>query len=110
MNRDLKIICPAYLKFIRSKPCCVCMRGPVDADHVQARGTGSSKRNDFTAIPLCRPHHSQRGQIGNIRFEDKQMINLWREVSMLLIEFFADEERRKEVCIDVSQKRNVIER
>jgi len=86
MNRDLKILCPAYLKLIRSKPCCVCMVCPVDADHIQARGTGSAKRNDLTAIPLCREHHSERGQIGNNRFEAKYRINLWREVSMLLIE------------------------
>jgi len=104
MRRDLVIKAPQYLKFIRSKSCCVCTRIPVDCDHLQARGWGSAKQNDLTGIPLCRAHHSERGQIGNQRFETKYEMNLWHEVSMCLIEFFLDVERRRDVDIFVSDK------
>ena len=100
MNRDLKILCPKYLEHIRSKPCCVCMRSPVDADHLQARGTGSAKRNDLTAIPLCREHHSERGQIGNRRFEAKYPVKLWEEVSRFLIEFITENDYLHRLAVE----------
>ena len=48
--------------------------------------------------------HSQREQIGSERFGAKWRINLWQQVSMCLIEFFSDAERRKSVSISVSEK------
>jgi len=104
MRRDLKIISPHYVDFIRTKTCCICMKGPVDCDHLQARGTGEGKRNDLTGIPLCREHHSERGQIGNTQFQAKYTTNLWREATFCLIEFFINEGRRKEATIYVSEK------
>ncbi len=101
---NTKIECLSYKKFISSKPCCVCGRKPVDFDHLKARGFGSGKLNDLTGIPLCRQHHSERGQIGNEKFEAKHHINLWQVAAMLLVEFFADLERRMAVQIHVSEK------
>jgi hypothetical protein len=77
-----------YLDFIRSKPGLIEVggRGPVDPDHLIARGTGEHKRNDYTAIPLYRNHHTERGQ-GNEKFEKKYGINLWQENSFLLMEY-----------------------
>jgi len=106
MRRDLKILSPHYVDFIRSRGCCVCRKGLADCDHLQARGTGNGKQNDLTGIPLCREHHTERGQIGNIRFEAKYNINLWREAAMYLIEFFIHEDRRKEATIYVSDKKS----
>ena len=89
MNRDAKIINLAFLAFVRTKPCCACLKpGPSDADHLQAVGRGSAKRNDLTAIPACRKCHSQRHQIGNKSMEVIYQFNLWEENSRLLIEFF----------------------
>jgi len=107
LRRDLKVISNHYVDFIRSKPCCVCMRQPVDCDHLQARGTGNGKRNDLTGIPLCREHHSERGQVGNKQFEYKYgSLNLWQEAAFCLIEFFIHEGRRKEATIYVSDKKS----
>jgi len=105
MNWRTKILCPEYLQFIRDKPCVTCQKEPPsDPDHLVARGFGSGKQNDLTAIPMCRLCHSQRGQIGNEDFGAKWRINLWQQVSMCLIEFFSDAERRKGVSINVSEK------
>jgi len=106
MRRDLKVTSTHYVDFIRSKLCCVCMRGPVDCDHLQARGTGNGKRNDLTGIPLCREHHAERGQVGNTCLEAKYApLNLWQEAAFCLIEFFIHEGRRKEATIHVSDKK-----
>src|SRR6185369_1059062 len=87
MNRQTKIVCEEYLKWVRSQPCCVCGRTPVDPDHLKARGRGEAKRNDFTAIPLCREHHSERDQ-GLEKFQAKYHINLWEEVAYCLMQFW----------------------
>jgi len=77
----------------------------VDCDHLQARGTGNGKRNDLTGIPMCRGHHSERGQLGDTRFQKKWGVNLWQEAAWFLIEFFIHEGRRKEATIYVSEKK-----
>src|SRR3990167_4238845 len=105
MSWRTKILCPEYLQFARDKPCTACQKGPPgDPDHLVARGFGSGKQNDLTAIPMCRRCHSEREQIGNGRFEAKWKINLWQQVAMYLIEFFSNAERRKDVSINVSEK------
>ena len=105
MSWRTKILCPEYLQFARDKPCTACQKGPPgDPDHLVARGFGSGKQNDLTAIPMCRRCHSEREQIGNGRFEAKWKINLWQQVAMYLIEFFSDAERRKSASISVSEK------
>jgi hypothetical protein len=45
---------PAHLDYVRSLPCLVCGRGPVDAHHVR---TGLASKNDRRSVPLCRFHH-----------------------------------------------------
>lgn len=88
MNRNTKIVCERYLDFIRDKPCCVCGRpGPSDPDHLKARGGGSGKRNDFTAVPLCRPHHSIRQARGTASFDAEHNTNLYQEAMWMMIEF-----------------------
>ena len=105
MNWRTKILCPEYLQFIRDKSCAACQNGlSSDPDHLVARGFGSGKQNDLTAISMCRRCHSEREQIGNEYFEIKWEINLWQQVAMLLIEFFSDAERRKSASISVSEK------
>jgi len=88
MNRQTKIVCEEYLQWVRSQSCCVCGRTPVDPDHLKARGRGEAKRNDFTAIPLCREHHSERGQLGDEKFQEECKINLWEEVAYRLMRFW----------------------
>lgn len=89
---DSKFIDERYLKFVRRHDCIVSMCTALDrdADHLVARGWREAKRNDYTALALCRRHHSERGQIGNEKFERKYRVNLWREVALLLIEYLQE--------------------
>lgn len=91
-----KIISDEYLDFVRAKPCLVSGKRPVDADHLSARGFGSGKRNDFTAVPLQRKYHSERHQIGDEKFQVKYNLNLWRCCAELLCEFFLEREEKHE--------------
>ena len=90
MIRGRKIICQAYADFIKSKPCMISHRhiGPVDAHHLVAQGWRQAKRNDLTAVNLCRAAHSEIEQIGVEKFQDKYQVNVWRESAWLLIEWF----------------------
>ena len=73
-----------YIKYIKSHFCMVCGKSPVDPDHLEAIGMGGDRKKptlkDYSCIPLCREHHSERLSIGNIRFEKKHNLNLWKEV------------------------------
>lgn len=104
MRRDAKIICPEFLDFVRSKSCTVgrdCL-GPLDPHHVVAVGWRESKRNDFTALPLCRKHHGEIEQIGVEKFEAKYKVSVWAENAWLQIEFWLDEGRRAGATVTVS--------
>jgi len=83
-----KLICKEYVDFVRKRPCLVCGKRPVDADHLIARGRGSAKQIDFFCIPLDREHHSERHQIGDEKFQAKYRLNLWRCAAEMLCEFF----------------------
>ena len=87
MDRSTKIVVPAYLRFVREHPCIVCGLPSTDAHHVKAKGAGSGQRNDYTAVPLCREHHSQLHQYGLTKFEAVNHVNVWQDVAWLLIEW-----------------------
>lgn len=82
----MKIINEEYLDYIRSKPCLICGIKS-DPHHLIARTWRESKRNDYTAINLCRKHHSEVEQIALSKFESKYHINLWKEVALLIINY-----------------------
>lgn len=90
MIRDQKIICRKFLDFIKSKSCLGLgvHIGPIDPHHLIAVGWRQAKRNDFTVVPLCRKHHGEVEQVGVSKFEATHNVDLWRENSMLLIEWF----------------------
>ena len=49
---------PAYLRFVRSQPCCVCGSScRIEAAHTGPHGLGQ-KSPDTSCIPLCREHHT----------------------------------------------------
>jgi hypothetical protein len=73
-----------YLVFVRKQRCAVCRRDHPDAHHLKTRASGGS---DYTAVPLCRVHHSEWHQIGGRRFEDRHGVNLWRISHGLVVEF-----------------------
>ena len=85
-----------YIRFIRSISCIVCGGSPVDPDHLQHRGMGGAGKGgtatgtvlDYSCIPLCRVHHSERHSLGINGFEKKYRLNLWREAFTLLRRYF----------------------
>ena len=80
-----------YIEFIRTKVCTACFNSPVDPDHLTTVGMGNNRKRarleDFTCVPLCRKCHTERGQMGNIAFEDKHSVNLWYDAFNYLMEF-----------------------
>ena len=76
-----------YLQYISSYGCLVCGQPNPDRDHLETVGMGGNRKRymweDFTCIPLCRMHHTER-HTNMKKFEDKYRINLWKEQSRLL--------------------------
>ena len=99
LRRDWELVDNSdYIKYIRSNGCRVCGKFPVDPDHLTARGMGgagkggtvTNTKKDFTCIPLCRLHHTERHQLGNEKFEKKYNINVWKDAHQLVVNYFAD--------------------
>ena len=90
-NQEQKLSSKKYLDYIRNKPCLVCGSIPCDPDHLEARGMGGANRSgykDYSCVPLCRIHHTERHQAGNEKFENKYGINLWKDAFNLLRRYF----------------------
>jgi hypothetical protein len=83
-----KVIDEEYKSYIRNLPCAVCMSTPTDPDHLKARGWREASRNDYTCLPLCRKHHSERGQYGDTKFQELYKINLWKEAWQCVVDYF----------------------
>lgn len=68
----------AYLiQCIRHKRCCICGR-PADIHHVDAIGMGNDRRHfddsGHEIIALCREHHTQAHNLGNVRFMERYKV------------------------------------
>jgi hypothetical protein len=65
-----------YLDFIRSCPCCLCGRTPVDAAHLRVGSINDGKRStgmgetasDRWALPLCRECHTRQHAMNEREF------------------------------------------
>lgn len=66
-------------EWVRTFPCVVCGRAPVDAAHVRSRGAGGTSED---LIPLCRECHSAQHQMGIRTFERRHVVDLawWARV------------------------------
>ena len=78
-----------YLKKIRKDNCCIC-GSKAEPHHMKEIGMGRNRQLEraehFTALAMCRGHHSELHTIGLISFQVKYNINLWREVAYQLVE------------------------
>ncbi len=88
MIRDKK-----HLKFLRTLPCCVCLRmDTVQAAHLRKdvplehKGGMGMKPSDCYTVPLCYECHNRQHNIGEITFWD---INIHKAIC-LAIELFND--------------------
>lgn len=65
---------PAYLRWIRKQPCCVCSALEIqqfsrtEAAHVGPHGV-SQKTSDYETVPLCQEHHALLHRSGRRAFE-----------------------------------------
>lgn len=88
-----------YIEFVKEHGCCIlsCINADTDADHLKQIGMGRDRNRPeliehYSCIPICRKHHIERHQIGNIRFEEKYKINLWKENRDLLVMWIKENE------------------
>ena len=59
---------------VKLTPC----RGPVEADHMGARGIGQ-KADDSTCVPMCQGHHSERhAHAGTFFHLTRDELRAWR--------------------------------
>jgi hypothetical protein len=73
----------AYLKFIRSLPCCVCFRDRgIEAAHIGRRGM-AQKCSDRETIPLCSAHHREQHRIGLREFAKVYELDVWELINQL---------------------------
>jgi len=98
MNRNDKVTDESYLDYIRSLPCLVPLcrlgeynNGKSDPHHLKAVGWREAKRNDYTAVPLCRQHHSEVEQTGMEKFCAKYSIDeLWKDALFILVGYLKE--------------------
>ena len=85
-----------YLDYIRGCTCLVCFAPSPDPDHLEAIGMGGNRKKPtlkhYSAIPLCRLHHTERHALPLKDFEDKYKINLWYECFRLLRSYYAEKQ------------------
>jgi hypothetical protein len=71
---------PRHRAFIRKHACCVpgCEDGPIEVAHVRhASNAGVGvKPFDWSAVSLCRSHHSEQHNVGVETFQKRHLINL----------------------------------
>ena len=85
MAKDVSL---KYLDYILGCTCLVCFASSPDPDHLEAIGMGGNRKKPskkhYSAVPLCRLHHTERHALGIPGFEDKYKINVWKEAFKLL--------------------------
>ena len=85
LEKPSRIEDKAFLALVRAQEC-ECCSNAADAHHLITVGAGGS---DYTAVPLCRLHHSELHTMPLRAFEDKYDVNLWRVNAGLLMQHFA---------------------
>lgn len=75
-----------YESYIRSKPCIICGRTPVDLHHCF-----HVRSSPYFGMPLCREHHTggpcSYHALEHEAFEKRHKINLYEELFKLLVEY-----------------------
>lgn len=82
--KPMKIIDEEYLIWIASHACIfgINCQGDVVAHHVQRRGIGGGKRNDYRTLPACVFHNGETENIPDSEMEEKYSVNLGWEIAM----------------------------
>ena len=77
-----------YLDWVRSHPCCSCLRpAPSDPHHFMEQGGGTGlKCDDHFRVPLCRECHMQwhaKGRVGSLDREQSVSAFYKKEAQLL---------------------------
>ena len=71
-----------FINFVKQFTCSACGLSGVDAHHLDSVGMGGNRKKDleedYSCVPLCREHHQEWHQIGDIQFTKKYSVNLWK--------------------------------
>lgn len=61
---------PKHLDFIKTLPCCICFKEPVEPAHIRFKTDGGTalKPSDKWTVPLCHDHHAHQHQVGEPEF------------------------------------------
>lgn len=68
----------ALAEYVRTLPCAVCGRSPVDPAHVRCRRVYGAwlENGDGNLIPLCRTHHNEQHSRGIVTFQEAHNIDM----------------------------------
>lgn len=105
-----RVVDLVFLDRVRRLRCLVvgCSQFYTDPHHLISRGAGGS---DYTAIPLCRKHHTELHAIGKARFESDYGVDLWEVSSRVVSKYAADLiERVEKLGTEVDEATAVIRR
>ena len=72
-----------FMNFIRAQPCCVCT-APSDPHHIKTVG---AEGENYYVAPVCRRHHTEFHNIGKLKFEEKNNVNLYDVLIVMLVSF-----------------------
>ena len=79
-NRTARWKSSAHCNFVRSHHCVVpgCMATPIEVAHVRVGTDGAMGRkpSDYFTVSLCRDHHAQQHNIGEVDFQNLHEIDL----------------------------------
>mgnify|MGYP003133570927 FL=1 len=85
-----------FLAYVSTHGCLVCGQPNPDSDHLETVGMGGDRDKnlwqDFTVVPLCRNHHTER-HVNTKKFQERYRINLWKENNKLLIRWLRYERK-----------------
>ena len=92
-NQERKFILKKYIDYIREQPCSVCGSQPSDQDHLEARGMGGANTimKDYSCVPLCRVHHTERHAKGIRAMYDTYRVDLWKDAFNLIRRYFNEQ-------------------
>jgi hypothetical protein len=72
--------CPAHRAWVRQHQCCVpgCRQVPIECAHVRTGTDGgiAIKPSDRWVISLCRNHHCEQHNVGEVEFQNRYGIDL----------------------------------
>tara|TARA_R110002012_G_scaffold36532_9_gene103067 strand:- start:2260 stop:2544 length:285 start_codon:yes stop_codon:yes gene_type:complete len=92
----VKISTKDYLDYIRQQPhCCFCYtKGIVEPHHIKYIGMGrdrkKSLREHWSAVPVCRPCHSEYHSLGEKVYSTKHQINSYEIVYHYLSKYLQE--------------------